>query len=220
MSDTPGRLLTAAREACALSREDVAKQTRLSVSAIADIESDHYERFGAATFVRGYLRSYARVVGVSEEKILSVWEATGREAKLTPPAPTVIEGISKGPQASCQSEVCTDTPSRSVMVIGALVVLGAVAWWFNQRPTAPVVNTAQLAPKTTEAIAAAPAPVQLAENEVKPAPEKTTAAVEEKPVVKHSNHKATFHHHHKDAKPLHVTYTVKPVSANELASDH
>lgn len=212
MSETPGKLLSAAREQKSLSQEDIAKQIRLSVSAIDDIESDHYDSFGAATFVRGYLRSYARVVDIPEEKILMLWEATGSKAKLSTPVPLLVEGISTGARA-CQSDSCVNIPSRSVIVVGTLLVLGFIAWWVNQKPPIPVANTALLPPKTqVVATAIAVLPVK-----VPPAAVQPTAAIAVNPVKQ----KVVAHHHkQKDSEPLQVTYTVKPVAAEELASDH
>jgi cytoskeleton protein RodZ len=219
MSETPGKFLLAAREAKSLSREEVAKQIRLSVSVIEDIESDHYEHFGAATFVRGYLRSYARVVGVSEEKVLLLWEATGSQVRLSTPAPLMVEGISNS-ASHCQSDGCVNVPSRSVVVMGALVVLGVITWSLNQKPEAPVIHAASLAPKTQVMMPAiamvSPKSEPLSSTQVvQPAAKMAQPVPSEKQTV-------VSHHHHKpkNAEPLHVTYTVKPVSAEELASDH
>lgn len=73
-SITPGKLLAAAREARPFSQEDIAKQMRLSVAAIQDIERDDYTRFAALPFVRGHLRTYAKLVGVSEAHVLEALE--------------------------------------------------------------------------------------------------------------------------------------------------
>lgn len=214
-SETPGKLLSAARESQSLSQADIAKQTRLSVQAINDIECDVYDRFGAATFVRGYLRSYARAVGVSEDKILAAWEASDATAKLISPAPSVVEGVFTADNS--QHQTASPMPSRTVMVVGALVVLSAIVWWENQDTTpAPAVNTAQLAPKPA-AIVPAAAPVHVAAKTEVPATVQPDTMATPKVAAKHVKHTVVAHHH---AEPMHVTYTLKPVSPTELASDH
>lgn len=214
-SETPGKILSAARESQSLSQADIAKQTRLSVQAINDIECDVYDRFGAATFVRGYLRSYARAVGVSEDKILTTWEASDATAKLISPAPSMVEGVSTAVNTFHQTE--SHAPSRAVMVIGALVVLSAIVWWENHDTTPPVVvNTAQLAPKPA-AVTPTAAPVQVAAKTETPVAAQPDITANATVAAKHVKHTIVAHHH---AEPLHVTYTLKPVSPVELASDH
>lgn len=218
LSETPGRLLSTARESRSLSQADIAKQTRLSLQAINDIEQDVYDRFGAATFVRGYLRSYARAVGVSEEKILAAWEASDAMAKLKAPAPAVVAGISFTDENRRDQSV-SNAPSRTVMVVGALVVLSAIVWWEDQQNTntAPVVvNAAAVVPKAPVVLPVA-APAQVAAKAETPAiqPETTT---HEKVIVKKIKRAHAVRHHH--AEPMHVTYTLKPVSPSELAPDH
>ena len=61
-----GMRLRAAREAKGLSVEELARATHISSAVLHDIEADRLERLGAPIYVRGYLRSYARAVGVPE----------------------------------------------------------------------------------------------------------------------------------------------------------
>lgn len=215
LSETPGRLLSVARESQSLSQADIAKQTRLSVQTINDIEHDVYDQFGAATFVRGYLRSYARAVGVAEEKILAAWEASDAMTKLISPAPSVVEGVSTAKNRHHQSAL--HAPSRTVMAVGALVVLSAIVWWENQDTTpATVVNTAESVSKPAAVMRAA-APVQVAAKTEIPVTVQPDVTAKAKVAVKHVKHTVVAHHH---AEPMHVTYTLKPVSPTELASDH
>lgn len=216
LSETPGKLLVAARESQSLSQADIAKQTRLSTQTINDIENDVYDRFGAATFVRGYLRSYARAVNVSEEKILAAWEALDVTAKLVSPAPLVVEGVCANENTHHQV-ASSNAPSRTVMVIGALVVLSAIVWWQNQSPMSNVsANAVALAPKPVvvpQVVASSPVIAKTETFVVTPLDTKANAKV----VAKKVKHTVVAHH---PVESMHVTYTLKPVSPTELASDH
>lgn len=64
-----GKELQAARESKGLNRQDVALQLRLDVGIIEALENDDLEHLPAMTFVRGYLRSYARLVGLDESRV-------------------------------------------------------------------------------------------------------------------------------------------------------
>lgn len=59
-----GSRLQAARRAAGLSREDVSRRLKMPVRVIDALESDAPCDPGAAVFVRGQLRSYARLLGL------------------------------------------------------------------------------------------------------------------------------------------------------------
>ncbi|WP_417498513.1 helix-turn-helix domain-containing protein [Lysobacter yangpyeongensis] len=62
-----GAALRQAREAAGMSVEQVASQLRMTVRAVANLEADDWSSLGAPVFVRGQLRSYARLLGVDIE---------------------------------------------------------------------------------------------------------------------------------------------------------
>jgi cytoskeleton protein RodZ len=66
----PGKLLQVAREEKKLRPEDVAYEIRLTPSQVLALEEDDYSSMPEETYVRGYLRNYARLVGVPENDIL------------------------------------------------------------------------------------------------------------------------------------------------------
>lgn len=72
---TPGILLREARQAKNLKYEDVAKQMHLSVQWIKNLEKDNYSQAPALIYVRGYLRAYARCVGLIPEEVIAVFDA-------------------------------------------------------------------------------------------------------------------------------------------------
>src|SRR4030065_2640549 len=66
----PGRLLHEARLDLRLAPEDVAQILHLSSKQIVALEQDDYKNLPGPTYVRGYLRSYAQLLGLSPEKVL------------------------------------------------------------------------------------------------------------------------------------------------------
>ncbi len=66
----PGRYLRKARENKKLRIEDVAFELRLVPSQVVALEEDDYSRMPEVTYVRGYLRNYARLLGLSPDEIL------------------------------------------------------------------------------------------------------------------------------------------------------
>jgi len=76
-----GQQLREAREAAALGVEAVAARLRMQKGLIRALEAGDWSRLGAPVFVRGHLRSYARLLGI-ELPLLD-------EIATVPPAPVV-----------------------------------------------------------------------------------------------------------------------------------
>lgn len=77
---TPGALLQAARERAGMTREKVAARLNLVLSQVVALEEDRFERFPAETFVKGHLRSYARLLKIDADQVLRAYHV------LVPPA--------------------------------------------------------------------------------------------------------------------------------------
>ena len=63
----PGERLRRAREEKGLSQEEACKHLRLSTSYMRALEQDDYDRLPEAPFIKGYLRNYARFLGLPAE---------------------------------------------------------------------------------------------------------------------------------------------------------
>lgn len=79
-SDSVGAALSAVRLARGLSVEDVAGRLRLKVAQIEAIEADRFGLFPGHVFARGYVRSYARLLGVDEAPMLSAMDGQRPES--------------------------------------------------------------------------------------------------------------------------------------------
>ncbi|MEA9392468.1 cytoskeleton protein RodZ [Acerihabitans sp. TG2] len=83
---TTGTRLRQAREQMGLSQQAVAERLCLKVTTVREIEEDKANPNLASTFLRGYIRSYARLVHVSEEELLPMMakQAPIRASKVAP----------------------------------------------------------------------------------------------------------------------------------------
>lgn len=111
-----GQRLGAAREARGLSRTDVAARLKLPLNLIGKLERDDYEGLTQGVFLRGYLASYAKLVGVPIEQAANVAEANSQ------PAPLVATG------AVSRSRYLFDrySVSATYLVLTAIIVVPAV----------------------------------------------------------------------------------------------
>ena len=119
----PGKLLQVAREEKNLRPEDIAYEIRLTPAQVLALEENDYSRMPEETYVRGYLRNYARLVGVSENDILMSFARLSRssEKKAQAVLPT--------------NEDDSDKANKSVRwlavgIVSAVIILSAV-WVLN-----------------------------------------------------------------------------------------
>ncbi len=85
-ANSTGARLRNAREQLGLSQQAVAERLCLKVSTVRDIEEDKAPADLASTFLRGYIRSYARLVHIPEEELLPMMakQAPIRATKVAP----------------------------------------------------------------------------------------------------------------------------------------
>jgi cytoskeleton protein RodZ len=150
----PGAMLREAREARGLTVRDLAETLNLAVSTVRALEADDYERLPRPAFVRGYLRSYARLLTLDPQPLLEAHETlVGR----FDPQLEVAEVVRTRPPAL--TALVHERPGLVMTVASAaglllLVVLLLAVW---PEEGAPAARQAERAPGPTAAPAPAPA---------------------------------------------------------------
>lgn len=131
-----GARLRQAREAAGLTLEAVGQQLHMPVQVVKSLEDEQWQRLGAPVFVRGQLRSYARLLKVDIGDILE-------QAHIGPIVPPQLVSHTHTPRARRIAE----SLGRRVLYVGITAVL-AVPVWFATRGhfdgTATTPNTASL----------------------------------------------------------------------------
>lgn len=152
-----------AREKLRWSQEAVAQQTKLSVAVIEAIEREDWARLGAPIYVRSYISSYARLVGLPT----SLADDVVRH--LTPPDLKVEAGVSGGRRAIDRGLLSLGYLAMTVVILGAAAML---ALRFQQDAPAPADTTAALPLRS----AAVEAPANAAPSSATVLPSTTTDA--------------------------------------------
>lgn len=142
MQQTLGEKLRLAREERGISLSEVAEQTRISPHYLQAIENDDYRTLPGGIFNKGFIKSFAKFVGVDETEALSDYTS------LTSTDDNVVD---EPALKVYRPEVLTDDRSGGSMiptVIGAVVILGlltgGILWglnYLNQPSGKPAANT-------------------------------------------------------------------------------
>lgn len=78
----PGETLRKGREARGWSLAEVATQLRLKSQTLAQLEAGEFDRLPGHTFARGYVRSYAKLLGMDPSEMVAAFDrCTGTDAK-------------------------------------------------------------------------------------------------------------------------------------------
>ncbi|MDX2055919.1 MAG: helix-turn-helix domain-containing protein [Polyangiaceae bacterium] len=81
---TLGTYLREHRESRRMSVEEIARATRVPASSLERLESDRFDELPGEVFVRGFLKSYARAVGLNPDEVLARFTASRRIAFVSP----------------------------------------------------------------------------------------------------------------------------------------
>lgn len=155
LPEPPGRRLREARKAKGMSPQDVAASLRLTADTVDALERDDFDNLPEPIFVRGYIRSYAVLLGLPVDELVSAYNA---HVGAREPPPLVVSQAR--PQASAAHRIVR---SATVLIILALAAL--VAWWWKTEGTFPMLGNgappaikapSEVAPPTPE-----PAPPQV-----------------------------------------------------------
>lgn len=117
-----GERFRAAREARGLSLSEVAEQIRIRSVYLAEIEAENWGAIGAPVYVRGFLRTYARFLGLDPEEAVA-------EFNKTSPAAPVSEGVGlSNTSLRADTEPRTLSPLLWIATAVAVVLVGFVIY--------------------------------------------------------------------------------------------
>jgi len=142
---TAGARLRQAREQAGLTLHDVAEQTKIQRWILTAIEEGDLSRVPGGIFIRGYVTSYARAVGLDDERLWAEYRAE-TDTRIVEP-----EAVETPP------EVRSSRPVWTIVAIAAAVVVTAVLWRNMSRsnPDTTTVALPRPAPRASEVVPAA-----------------------------------------------------------------
>lgn len=185
----PGMRLAQARNDLHLGLDEVAAKLHLSMRQIEALEQDDYQNLPGATYVRGYLKSYALLLGIDPGPVLDAHSQLTAKPSAAPDFSVIA------PQREITSR---HHQIRIVTYLVAVIVIGlAIAWW-QGRSTPPPSPLSAIPDETPASLAvgleppiatehaslAEPAkPLSAPPDETKPLPPPSPAASAPAPVT-------------------------------------
>jgi cytoskeleton protein RodZ len=151
---TVGRQLRAAREAAGLTTADVAQSLKFSQRQVESLEADDYDALPGTTIVRGFARSYARLLGLDTSAVLRLLDAR------TPNVPVEVKppdnmGLAGEPGGLRQMSWLA---SASIVIALAAVLIGLWLYFSPGQPAIPFVTDKEPVASAGPAVDVAAAP--------------------------------------------------------------
>ena len=166
--------LRAGRAQRGLTLEDVSRVTKIQTRILERLESGKPDGLPADVFVRGFVRSYAKCVGLDEDEALRRYGACGVASAPAVTARAMVEAM-----ADLAPSAARAIPARAPLASGSLQDLpradafadGAAALADMSRPgAAPLILVDSALPATIPAVAAAVGPIPAAAEVAVPIP--------------------------------------------------
>jgi cytoskeleton protein RodZ len=156
-----GDRLQREREMRGISLEEIAEATKIGTRMLAALEQENFDKLPGGIFNKGFVRAYARYLGINEEEAVSDYMAAADEIPASTKQPDA-EVVAQQRAALKAAEDSGEGSSSSFWPgFAALVLIGAFLWggWqvYSRRKVARSVASPQ--PVITAAPVAQAAPV-------------------------------------------------------------
>ena len=135
-----GAWLRSQREVRGVDLEAIAQSSKINIRYLELLEEDRFDLLPASIFVRGFLREYARIVGLDPDEVLNFYLVA-----------------SAGGEYESSTETTGSSPStwlvgRTVAILVGLAVVAAGIVWFTAMDRDPGEDLETMAPPVTETV--------------------------------------------------------------------
>ena len=173
-----GTWLRAQREARNVSLAEIAEVSKISLRYLEALEQDRFDVLPAPVFVRGFLREYARVVGLDPDEVVNLF-------LVSMPRSAVERRIEPASSVKGRSSI----PRRGLLLaVGAsiaLLIAAALGLWLTRRDETPArpPRAQRVAERKPPETVASPAPASAVAVDAAPAPPAVVTAPSLPPLV-------------------------------------
>jgi cytoskeleton protein RodZ len=174
-----GAKLKREREKKGITLDDISLSTKIGTRLLRALEDEHFDQLPGGIFNKGFVRAYARHLGLDEDQTISDYLAASGDA---PPAKTLEPQIADALEARAEDAPTgvAQIPWGYLAIALLLIALGFAVWGFNSRekeresreatpapsvpakqasePVTPPVTQTQAAPSESQPPAETPPP--------------------------------------------------------------
>jgi cytoskeletal protein RodZ len=153
---TFGAHLRREREARKISLEDVAKSTKISKRHLSELEEERFKDLPGGIFNKGFVRAYAKYLGLNEEEMVAEYVAaeSGAEVQptLTPPIAMETQKLMASMAVAKEREesVRASDPAARVLVtlvtIAVVLGVGGYAYKYYEEKNSGTAKAAEQSP--------------------------------------------------------------------------
>jgi cytoskeletal protein RodZ len=127
-----GRWLRRQREVRKIALREVAETTNISIRYLEALEDDRFDALPAPVFAKGFLREYARYVGLDADEVVNHYLAARQDATVEEAERVATAQRAAGPP-----------PGRAWLLALAVAVIlaaavGGALWWRGRPPSPPI----------------------------------------------------------------------------------
>ena len=130
-SETVGEILHNKRKEIGLSLDEITGKLNLDSNLIELLENNDYEKFKVETYLKGYLRAYAKLLGIDGDRIIKLYKESNPEKE-----PEILPDVKPKNQKN--------SGDRSVKlfsyILGLTIVLSMLIWYQKNIMIKPDVN--------------------------------------------------------------------------------
>ena len=149
---SPGTLLKERREALGLSQQEIASKLFLKTFQINDLENDVIDEKSSVTFTKGYVRNYAKQLGLPSDEVIEAFEHYHNQSEV--PSSDKLQSFSK----RVAKQTHDDRWMMVTYIILLIIIGGVVLWWYQQPGDDTATDSSLIESVKEEAIAKARSP--------------------------------------------------------------
>ena len=134
-----GQQLTAAREARGMTADDVAKRLKIRAMFVEALEREDWRAVGEPVYARGFLKNYAKLVGLDSEAAAAALDAACPTPELRPDVPALVrdEVTSAGYEPASRRGTNWLVVATGVVAVAMLIAVGWNFFGMQQNGQAP-----------------------------------------------------------------------------------
>ncbi len=167
-----GTRLKQEREQRGITLDTIALSTKIGARFLRALEEDHFDQLPGGIFNRGFVRAYARCVGLDEDETIASYliasgEVQPKIAEPVEPSRPVAPAKDKGDEATDEGGQEKRVPWGRFALVLVVAVLGLAIWRFFSRDSAErttAVGSASVSPSSAQVKTQPPASIAAPQN--------------------------------------------------------